>query len=461
MNDEAILLGLKGNNSNAIEQFWIKYYDRIHPICAFILGQCPDARDITVDILVDFIERHCKNLGSHKAIYAFLRQAAIRRSIRFKDRRNRFSDVELDAYVSEEMSPEERADLNMMIPFLNQCLSELTPKAQASLRLKYSRKISNERIGEMLGGSKSYIGRLLKSGRDMLGRCIENKMKKALAESPGGGAWQQAPRPLLTGAAVEQLLSARPTSKADVCEHIERLSLAIEQYSDESEIRWADRHVQRCEVCRETVLFLAGRAAAAPKEIDFAPRHPYRPSARPYVVRGMAAAAGILLVLGVLFAIKPAIEAPPSEEQTLVPKGVSSDKFFVAAKRRGASFPIHPLDRVLSGDQLGLFYTMEEEGFLAVFSRDDAGMVTPLYPTEGDTSALVSLGRKVPLSDGAVVGDGENCEWLIAVFSDEPISIDHLLEKVEAGERVGENAYCGLDIAIESARTVRIIPVTR
>ena len=177
MDDIAIVAGLKDRDKTAIEWFWRDYYDRIYPICAFILGHGPDAVDMTVDVLVDFIEKYAGNLSNPKALFIFLRQMAVRRSLRLRDRQHRTTPFESDVDVGNEATPEEKAELNLLMPYLNYCIEKMTPKAQAALRLKYTRKISNEQIGHLIGGSKSYIGRLLTNAREALRKCIEKTAK--------------------------------------------------------------------------------------------------------------------------------------------------------------------------------------------------------------------------------------------------------------------------------------------
>jgi DNA-directed RNA polymerase specialized sigma24 family protein len=56
---------------------------------------------------------------------------------------------------------------------LDRCLTHLTDKARQVLRLKYTEQWTNEHIGQIVGGSKQYIGRLIRQSLELLRSCIE------------------------------------------------------------------------------------------------------------------------------------------------------------------------------------------------------------------------------------------------------------------------------------------------
>jgi RNA polymerase sigma factor (sigma-70 family) len=460
LNDEAIVIGLRKHDKEAITFFWRIYYDKVYPICAFILGQGPDAGDMTVDILVDFIEKRVDNLASPKALYSFLRHTAVRRSIRFRDRRNKLSHVESDEHVSGEASPEEKAELNMLMPFLQQCLDKMTPKARTTLRLKYTKKISNEQIGEIVGGSKSYIGRILKQGEKTLRRCIEKKVKEAAMYERAGNRWSSVPKPVVSISVIETLLKQKMCHVEDECSSPLQMAAAVLKTDEPEHRAWVEEHISSCSLCRKSLLLLqAMESRGDDLPIQSIPNRTAQMAGH-RLLKGMAIAAGLLLALSVVY-ISVFLQTPsPRPGEGLTVKG-GSDGFFVAVQRGRDSFTLRPLDKLIEDDKLGLFYSTGQSGYLAVFSMDTEGEATLLYPANGKKSSRITRGKRIPLEDGALVGVGTGCEWLAAVFSEKPLSIDDILHTLEAAKRGDEKSGCRLTATVPGARTVLVLPVIR
>ena len=453
-----MVLGLRARDKESIGAFWGTYYDKVFSICAAILGQGPDARDMTVDILVDFVENRVDTLSSSRAVYAFLRQTAVRRSIRCRDRRNRFCEMDLsDGHAAEGATPEERAELNQLMPLLEKCLGRLTSKAQTALRLKYTQKISNEKIGEIVGGSKSYIGRLLKQGRDTLRRCIENNVKQTAAKQETGGGWTDLRTPVEGERRVEKLLMMRPILDGDECIAPARMARALSEIADVSEREWATRHIEICAACRESFGQIDESLATELGLTGLGIEH-VRSKTRLWKPLAAAAAVVVAFAAGILTRESDMGGAAQSPELSLKGDG---DIFHAAAKRGPASFPLHPMEMVATGDRIGLFYSAEAAGYLAVFAMDDDGRVELLYPADETSSAAVSVGSRVPLKDGAHVGEGEGCEWLVAVFSDVTLDVGQIADAIERTPRTSLSEGCRLTPSLPGARSVRILPLTR
>jgi RNA polymerase sigma factor (sigma-70 family) len=169
-----LVQGLKARDPNAQAVFWKRYWDVAYPISAHILGVCPDAVDAAVDLLVDFMERRVHRLSAHQALFAYVRLAAVRRAIRYRNKRN--SSTLYDESSREDLdlnTPEDNAALSVLMPRLDECLKNIAPKAQETLRLKFVADLTNEHIGRLVGGSKQYIGRLIQKSLDVLKLCIE------------------------------------------------------------------------------------------------------------------------------------------------------------------------------------------------------------------------------------------------------------------------------------------------
>ncbi|MCP4675518.1 MAG: sigma-70 family RNA polymerase sigma factor [Deltaproteobacteria bacterium] len=168
--------GLKSGEVRAQEDFWKLYWPETYAICAHILGNGPNATDVAVDLLSDFITKHVHQLSHPKAHRSYLRVMAMRRSLRFRENLGKHVPTDMDSLQldSDELNPEEAAHVAALMPRLDECLGELTTKAQQAIRLRYDRQMTNEKIGGLVGGSKQYVGRLLRRSLELLRKCLES-----------------------------------------------------------------------------------------------------------------------------------------------------------------------------------------------------------------------------------------------------------------------------------------------
>lgn len=173
MDDIKLFNGLRQRDTAAQQQFWKVYWPKTYAICVRILGKNSDATDLAVDLLTDFIDRRVLDLKAPGAMNAYLRLMAIRRSVDLRQKRSLSTGLDFDIKDTGATTPEEQAELVTLMPRLNNCLSKLTEKAQQTLRLKYTEQWTNEHIGTIVGGSKQYIGRLIRKSLESLKTCIE------------------------------------------------------------------------------------------------------------------------------------------------------------------------------------------------------------------------------------------------------------------------------------------------
>lgn len=172
--DQMMLVDLKARNTQAQEYFWAKYYRDVNRICKHILGEGPDTTEIAVDIVVDFMFKYVDNLTHAKALRSYLRLMAIRRCQRRLKELSRFKNANLDDIsYDNSANPEHWQETHQLSTQLSKCLEGLTPKAQQVIRLRYGRQFTNERIGTLVGGSRQYIGRLLRRSLVLLRVCLE------------------------------------------------------------------------------------------------------------------------------------------------------------------------------------------------------------------------------------------------------------------------------------------------
>jgi len=173
---EVDLDALKRGDPAAQERFWQLHWDRVHGACARVLGYGADASDLATDIVHDFLFTYVQNVEHARAIPSYLRLMATRRAIR--RRRGAERHHELDAEIlpdDDARSAIDSAGTQLLLPRLNDCLETLTPKAQQVLKLRFSGELTTERIGQLVGGSKQYIGKLIRQSTERLRACLEHK----------------------------------------------------------------------------------------------------------------------------------------------------------------------------------------------------------------------------------------------------------------------------------------------
>lgn len=457
LNSDNIVWGLVNRDKNAIGDFWYTYYERIYPICAYILGERPDAHDMTVEILLDFIENRAKTIASSKAIYSFLRQTAVRRSIRYKNRQEKSTQLETENHIDKGIDPESAAELSRLKPLLHRCMKKLTPKTQASLWLKFSRKISNEQIGEIVGGSKSYIGRLLKQGQKQLKQCILNQLQPNVTGNHPSMSFNPVDSSAVSSDAVRSLLDNGHVRLQDDCGfHLDA--------TDEISLKRSESHLLSCSLCRRTLLYLhefdlQTQASLADEEPIRMPRLSGTGN-----WKWIATAAGLLVMLGSIFLFRATPEESILSSETLSPKGQHgkhTDLFYMAIERGQTQFTARPLDKLMTDDRLGFFYTADTPGYLTIISLDSAGDTTLLYPVNELSSAPIAAGKQMPIIDGAVVGNGVGCEWIVAVFSDKPLINQDVKDAIFNSADQHTDSKCDLAIQVPEARTVLILPMKR
>jgi RNA polymerase sigma factor (sigma-70 family) len=170
----ALIAGLKPGNASDQHRFWDLHWREVYTICAHILGFGPEAMDMAVEVLCDFIFKYVHQLGNPHSARSYLRLMATRRSLRHRDGRCELGDENADNLPDNAaVDPEEAAGFSILLPRLADCLARLRPKAQQVIRLRYGREMTNESIGDLVGGSKQYIGRLVRRSLVLLRACLE------------------------------------------------------------------------------------------------------------------------------------------------------------------------------------------------------------------------------------------------------------------------------------------------
>jgi hypothetical protein len=162
--------------------------------------------------------------------------------------------------------------------------------------------------------------------------------------------------------------------------------------------------------------------------------------------------------IAALISVSLLLISPGEEQPSLTPKGMD-DRVEVAAQRGPDRFRLGANERLAAGDRLGFFYSAERPGHLMLLAVDEEGTVTTLHPGQGELSAPIQAGQDVSLPDGAVADEGRGCEWIVAVFSDRPLTVRDVHQRIQSAPR--GTTDCTLEPRILDARSVRVLPLRR
>lgn len=164
----------------------------------------------------------------------------------------------------------------------------------------------------------------------------------------------------------------------------------------------------------------------------------------------LAAAAATAVLVAML-------RSPIEDGERLQPKG--SFDLLVAVDRGGKGAPLRNGGHVQTGDRLGFFYTAGAAGYLAILYGADSGEVERLYPSGPGPSVAVLAGREVRVPDGAVISAGQGCEWIVGLFSKEPLSSRRAKALVK--KMIGGREACTLMDVRDPGLAVRVVGVQR
>jgi RNA polymerase sigma factor (sigma-70 family) len=171
---EAFIERLRAQDASAQQLFWKVVWEEVYQACVKILGQGLPANEMAVEVLDEFLSKYVHQISNPKALDAYLRMMAIRKCIKERKKLNSPQYFDMDEFCDDgAMTAEEAANYQILMPKLEECLKQLSPKAQRVLKLRYFSEMTNEKIGQRLGGSKQYIGRLITKCQFTLRKCLE------------------------------------------------------------------------------------------------------------------------------------------------------------------------------------------------------------------------------------------------------------------------------------------------
>jgi RNA polymerase sigma factor (sigma-70 family) len=173
--DDEELSRLKSGDAAAQGRFFAARRAELAAICQRIVGDRALSEELAEDVVIDFLFHAVNRVRHSDAVPAYLSLMAARRAMREREQRRRADDAPLEQMVATTPSPEDAAALRGSAVKLERCLGQLTPKARSTLKLRFGEDLAQEHIGQVLGGSKQYIGKLIRQSVEKLRMCLERQ----------------------------------------------------------------------------------------------------------------------------------------------------------------------------------------------------------------------------------------------------------------------------------------------
>lgn len=145
---------------------------KLEGLCAKVLNNRALGAETALDVWTDFELFHAAEVKSPAATEAYVRLVAVRRCRRLK-----MLDARQAPLTTEAPDRAARADEQLIAAERDQklaaCIEKLDANAKRLLRMRYQLGMTQESIGERLGVSKQYAGRILARAVDGLRTCVE------------------------------------------------------------------------------------------------------------------------------------------------------------------------------------------------------------------------------------------------------------------------------------------------
>jgi len=154
-------------------------FPRVEGLCRYLLRDDALARETAEDIWTDFLLAHAPRIRTPAATEAYLRILTVRRCRRLAHLQRRQVPLELGAHEGPCDAPTPEAALiaadedRRRAARLAECMERLDGHAVRLLRLRYQGGLTLDSIGERLGVSKQYAGRIVTRATDALRSCVE------------------------------------------------------------------------------------------------------------------------------------------------------------------------------------------------------------------------------------------------------------------------------------------------
>jgi RNA polymerase sigma factor (sigma-70 family) len=139
------------------------------PIALAVLGDREDAADVAQDVALDVL-KGMGRLRSPESFDAWVRQIAVRRSIRAARRRRLLHGVEfpLDEAEATDGRGTPATEIVLLQASLRAALADLSPRQRAAIALRYIHGLSDAEIATVLGCRAGTASSLLTRARELL-----------------------------------------------------------------------------------------------------------------------------------------------------------------------------------------------------------------------------------------------------------------------------------------------------
>jgi hypothetical protein len=204
-------------------------------------------------------------------------------------------------------------------------------------------------------------------------------------------------------------------------------SLTLDALALGSETPGAREHLAACARCRDD--FAASAELRAHFTNQILPRTQPRKARSSWLVFAVPAFAAAIAIIAVVTRHR---EAPPPPPPELAIKGDATWQVF--ANRDGQTFTVHDGAQLEPGDRIRFAVIPDGAHYLLVASIDGAGTASIYFPYGGSESAALPApaGARSLLPGSIVLDAAPGPERMFAIFSDEPIAADQVIEQLRA-----------------------------
>lgn len=171
------LTPLQARDPRALAELHQELYRPLQALCFRLLGDSIAAEHAADDVWTDFVVSHVDHLQQGEAAGAYLRMVAVRHCCRLREFQAKHRELpELtDDRIGAEDELIRESEARRQTRRLERCLGRLTARARRIVRLRYHREMTQESIGQAVGLTKQYIGRILAKSLEQLRRCMEEQ----------------------------------------------------------------------------------------------------------------------------------------------------------------------------------------------------------------------------------------------------------------------------------------------
>ncbi len=172
-----LLSRLRAREPRAQEEIRRRLFPRVQAVCLAMLKESVRAEDAAEDIWMDFLFVHVDKVRKESAVGAYLRTLTVRHCLRLRKWQQRHQELDRQAplVVGSEDDTLAEVEKRRLFIRLQACLAKLSGKARRILRLRFCHDMTQLNIGQDLGVSKQYAGRVLAKSVESLRRCMEDE----------------------------------------------------------------------------------------------------------------------------------------------------------------------------------------------------------------------------------------------------------------------------------------------